>query len=164
VNGFRRLRLLAELVGVADRAPDDRLELAAAAARRALAPSDPCAQDPVGALGHLGAAIFARVPCAVVLTFAMPDGKHQVVGLEYDGSQVLGQVKVDEDRTPWQGILRALREGLGPKGQPLAISTLDAFRDAIESWSYTGTCRAGHAPPVCKDPGCHLARGGHFGN
>lgn len=162
MNPFRRLRLLAELVGAVDGIPDDRLELAAAAARRAADPSAPCAQDPVSAVANLGASVYAKVPCSVVLTFLFPDGRQATVGIEYDGKGINGIVKGDE--TPWQAILKALREGLGQKGTPLPTATLDAFRDAVESWSYTGSCRGDHPDPPCKDPACARVRGAAWGN
>jgi hypothetical protein len=163
MKGFRRLRLLAEIVGAVDGVPDERLELAAAAARRALDPTAPCEQDPVGALANLGAAIYAHTPTVVVLGVQMPDGRHFSVALEYTG-QVVSVHVAGLDSTPWQAILRALREGMGPKGDPMPTARLDAFRDAVEAWSHQGTCRGGHPEPACKDPACQLAQGPSWGN
>lgn len=128
---LRRIRALARLVTAVDRADDERLDHAIAAAVRAADPNAPFGDTTQEVLASFGAALSAGVAVAALLEVDGGTGGPFSLRLLFNGEEV----RITIDHHGWRRHMAHLRAALGRRGAPIGAAEADAIRAIVESLS-----------------------------
>lgn len=132
---FRRLRAMAALVAAVDRADDEHLEHAIAAARRAAAPESEIAPGtPAEVLAAFGAAVAAHVPVVVRIDVAGGAAGPFQLEMVYRDRELL----IGVEHYGWHRHIAYLRQAMGRRGTPVGTAEADAIRTILETLTARG--------------------------